>query len=156
MRETEQEWLKGRATLGAATKWTPEELRLVTELGYGLAEQGRVAEAITLFEGLAALAPATVYFQAALGALWLRENSPAKALECLNQALKGDPKDIVSLVNRGEAHLRLGDKDAASRDFQVALNFSNSNGKVVVNESVEAKSIIRARALLTSIEKQFV
>lgn len=152
MKESEREWLKGHATLGAATKWTAEEIRLVTELGYGLAEQGRIIEAITLFEGLAALAPATVYFQAALGALWLRENAPEKAINYLNHVLGLEPRDLTSLVNRGECFLLMGERAAASRDFQAALNL----GKKKNNLSVEAKSLIRARALLASLEKQFV
>ncbi len=152
MKETEREWLKGHATLGAATKWTPEEIRLVTELGYGLAEQGRLGEAITLFEGLAALAPATVYFQAALGALWLREGAPEKALTYLNQALISESRDITSLVNRGEAFLLLGERVAASRDFKSAINLSKSRA----DSAIEEKSLTRARALLASIEKQFV
>ncbi len=152
MKENEREWLKGQATLGAATKWTADEIRLVTELGYGLAEQGRVAEAITLFEGLAALAPATVYFQAALGALWLREGAPEKALVYLNQVLNVESRDITSLVNRGEAFLLLGERVAASRDFRSAVNLS----KMKADSTVEEKSLTRARALLASIEKQFV
>jgi Flp pilus assembly protein TadD len=152
MKEMEREWLKGHTTLGAATKWTPEEIRLVTELGYGLAEQGRITEAITVFEGLAALAPATVYFQAALGALWLREGSPEKALVYLNQVLNLESPDITSLVNRGEAYLRLGERAAASRDFRSAVSLS----KRKADSAVEEKSLTRARALLASIEKQFV
>lgn len=152
MKESEREWLRGHATLGAATKWTADEIRLVTELGYGLAEQGRVAEAITLFEGLAALAPATAYFQSALGALWLREDEPEKALVYLNQVLEVEPRDLISLVNRGEAFLRMGERAAASRDFQSAINL----GKKKDNSATEEKSLIRARALLASIEKQFV
>lgn len=156
MKETEREWLKGNATLGAATKWTADEIRLVSELGYGLAEQGRVAEAITLFEGLAALAPATVYFQAALGALWLRENEPRKALVYLNQVLESEPRDVVALVNRGEAYLRIGEKSAATKDFEKAVAVSQSRGKKIPETSIEGKSLIRARALLISIERQFV
>ncbi|MEP6923865.1 MAG: type III secretion protein [Pyrinomonadaceae bacterium] len=152
MKENEREWLKGHATLGAATKWTAEEIRLVTELGYGLAEQGRIAEAITLFEGLAALAPATVYFQSALGALWLRVDASEKALDYLNQVLQVEPRDLISLVNRGEVFLRLGEKAAASRDFQSAINLGKKKG----NSTVEEKSLTRARALLASIEKQFI
>lgn len=156
MKEAEREWLKGMATLGAATKWTAEEIRLVTELGYGLAEQGRVAEAIVLFEGLAALAPATVYFQAALGALWLRENELEKALSYLNQVLQADPKNIVALVNRGETLMKLNDKAAASRDLSKAIEIAKETNQKTDELSLEAKSRIRARALLLALDKEFV
>ena len=54
-RRLDEDWLRGRASLGDASGWTPEEIRIVGELGYGLAEQGRNEEAITVFEGLAAV-----------------------------------------------------------------------------------------------------
>lgn len=155
MKEADKEWLQGRTTLGTATKWTPEEIRLVAELGFGLAEQGRVSEAIVLFEGLAALAPATIYFQAALGALWLRESEPQKALPYLNYVLQNDSKDIMTLVNRGETLMLLGDREAAKKDFQTALNITGgANSKKAFDQSNEGKSLIRARALLMSLERQ--
>jgi tetratricopeptide (TPR) repeat protein len=153
MAELEQEWLKGRSSLGAAAKWTAEEIRLVSELGYSLAEQGRVDEAIALFEGLSALAPATAYFQAALGSLYLRDNQPEKALMHLNYAIQFDAKDLFSLVNRGEAQLRIGKAEPALRDLRQALQqgkfFKFDNEK----ETPLEKCLIRAKALLTTIEK---
>ena len=153
MAELEQEWLKGRSSLGAAAKWTAEEIRLVSELGYSLAEQGRVEEAIALFEGLSALAPATAYFQAALGSLYLRDNQPEKALKHLNYAIQFDAKDLFSLVNRGEAQLRTGKTEPALRDLRQALQqgkfFKFDNEK----ETPLEKCLIRAKALLTTIEK---
>src|ERR1700750_3247447 len=107
MIQFEQEWLNGGVSLGAVAGWTADEIRLVSELGYALAEQGRNQEAITIFEGLIALAPATAYFDSAPGALWLRENDPARALPYLNAAIQSDPKDIPNRVNRGEVFLRL-------------------------------------------------
>jgi Flp pilus assembly protein TadD len=157
MHETEQDWLKGRATLGAATKWTNEEIRLTSELAYGLAEQGRTAEAIVLFEGLAVLAPATVYFDAALGALRLRANDPQRALRHLNVALKAEPRDAVSLVNRGEAFLLLGEKESARKDFQTAIAIFNRNEKTGTTAAtpqtvIEEKCLLRAQALLLTAE----
>lgn len=155
MKEAEQEWLQGRATLGTATKWTAEEIRLVAELGYGLAEQGRVAEAIVLFEGLSVLSPATTYFQSALGALWIRENKPEKALSYLNQVVQSEPNNVIALVNRGESFLRLGERAEAIEDFQTALAFAKSK-KEVSEDSIEGRCLIRARALLMSIENQYI
>src|SRR5215204_824587 len=82
-----EDWLEGRASLGAAGGWTAEEMRLVADTGYALAEQGRHDEAVAIFEGLAVLAPATAYFQSALGALWLRKGEPERALEHLEALL---------------------------------------------------------------------
>ena len=48
----EKDWIFGNATLGAAAGWAADEIRLVAELGYALAQNGRNHEAITVFEGL--------------------------------------------------------------------------------------------------------
>ncbi|MBV8859009.1 MAG: tetratricopeptide repeat protein [Acidobacteria bacterium] len=141
-----EDWLGGRASLGAAGGWTAEELRLVADIGYALAEQGRHDEAVTIFEGLAVLAPATAYFQSALGALWLRKGEPARALEHLEAALAADPSDVTARVNRGEAALQLGDREAARRDLLAALDI----GPRPPQEG-SSPALVRARALLAQL-----
>ena len=138
-----QDWLQGRVSLGAAAGWTPEEMRLVADLGYALAEQGRNEEAITVFEGLAALAPATAYFQSALGALRLRTGEPQRALRHLEAALTADPQDISALVNCGEACLQLGERAAAIRYLQAAVRLGEMRG-----DSASAQYVTRSQALL--------
>lgn len=154
MKDGELDWLKGQATLGATTRWTAEEIRLVTELGFGLAEQGKISDAVVLFEGLTAVAPATVYFQAALGALWLRSNEPEKALFYLDQVVQIDPKDLISLVNRGESLMRLGNTEASLKDLNKALTLASK--RRFDAESIEYKSIVRAKALRRTIELNLV
>lgn len=147
MSQVALDWVQGRASLGAAGGWTAEEMRLVADIGYALAEQGRNEEAVTVFEGLAALAPATSYFQAALGALWLRQGDPERAVAYLDAALTTDPADVTALVNRGEAHMRLGNFPAAHGDFQAALRYEGA-----VLPPVAAMCLTRARALLLRLE----
>lgn len=118
-------------------------MRLVADLGYALAEQGRNEEAVTVFAGLVALAPATPYFRSALGALWLRMGEPRRALEHLEAALSADPEDISALVNRGETRLQLGEREAALLDLTAAVRLCES-GATGAAESLAA----RARALL--------
>jgi len=142
-RRLDDDWLRGRASLGAAASWTPEEIRIVAELGYGLAEQGRNDEAITIFEGLAALAPATAYFQSALGALKLRTGDLRSALIHLNAALNADPSDPSALANRGEVLMLLGQRDAAVSSLQGVLRLSDGNA----TDSLS----VRARALLARL-----
>ena len=147
MNRIDEEWLEGRASLGAAARWTAEEMRLVADIGYALAEQGRHDEAITVFEGLAALAPATGYFQSALGALWLRKGEPERALPFFEAALGAVPEDVATLTNRGEAHLQIGDREAARRDFETVLRLGAR-----ADEPVSATCVTRARALLARLE----
>lgn len=138
------DWLEGRASLGAAGGWTAEEMRLVADIGYALAEQGRHDEALTVFEGLAVLAPATAYFQSALGAVWLRKGEPARAVEHLEAALAADPADVSAQVNRGEAAMQLGDGEAARRHLLAALGLAP-------RASQDAAALVRARALLAQL-----
>lgn len=141
-----EDWLEGRASLGAAGAWTAEEMRLVADIGYALAEQGRHDEAITVFEGLSALAPATAYFHSALGALWLRKGDPGRAVEHLEAALGADPTDVTALVNRGEAAMQLGDRDAARQHLLAALELGPREP-----HPTDAPAVVRARALLTRL-----
>ena len=149
MIQFEQEWINGGVSLGAAAGWTADEIRLVSEIGFALAEQGRNHEAITIFEGLIALAPATVYFETALGALWLRENNPARALPHLNAALTADPHDIPSRLNRGEVLLRLENYEAARKDLEYVLKQKSKAG----NRNVLHQCLTRARALLLTVDR---
>lgn len=149
MIQFEQEWINGGISLGAAAGWTADEIRLVSELGFALAEQGRNHEAITIFEGLIALAPATTYFEAALGALWLRENNPARALPHLNSALAADSNDITARVNRGEVFLRLENFEGAKLDFDLVLKQTSKTE----NNNLLEQSVTRARALSFTLER---
>lgn len=147
MNRLDQDWLLGRASLGAAAGWTTEEMRIVADLGYALAQQGRDTEAIMVFEGLAALAPATSYFQSALGALRLRAGELSQALKHLDAALDADEREIAALINRGEVHMRLGNQAAAIKDLRAVLNLTN----VEPITSDSSPYIIRARALLARL-----
>lgn len=118
-----------------------EEVRTVAELGYALAEMERAEDALTIFTGLAALAPATAYFQAALGALKLRAGRTTEAIVHLNAALASDPQDLSALVNRGEAALQLGQLAAALADWRAAI-------QLLPRAKEEQPSLLRARALL--------
>lgn len=146
MSQVGAEWLQGRASLGAAGSWTAEEMRLVADIGYALAEQGRNDEAITIFEGLAALAPATSYFQSALGALWLRKGDHTRALAHLDTALAFDPGDLTALTNRGEARLHLGHYDRALKDLQAVAQTPDAP-----RGTTAAMCVTRARALLRAL-----
>ena len=152
MNQGAAEWMQGRASLGAAGGWTAEEMRLVADIGFALAEQGRNDEALTIFEGLAALAPATAYFQSALGALHLRKGDPSRALSHLDAALAADPQDLTALTNRGEARLQLGDPAGALADLQAVSGVDDATAAV----TDASACVTRARALLRALGSQQV
>lgn len=152
---TTQKWLDGQISLGAAANWETDEIRIISEVAYSLAQQGRLREAIVLFEGLLAIAPATAYFHSALGALHLRAKSFAKAIDCAAAALDIEPNNITSLVNRGEACLRAGDAATARADLETAVRLSDRKSAAQVDVNDEAAlSVKRARALLETVAAQ--
>ena len=155
MENAMQKWLDGQITLGAAANWDKDEIRIISEIAYSLAQQGRNREAIVMFEGLLAIAPATAYFQAALGALYLRLKDFSKAVEYLDAALEIEPDDIISLVNRGEAKMRIEKNDDARTDFTKAVQLSSArnNRQVDINDEITL-AVKRARALLQILGTQ--
>lgn len=144
-----QRWLDGQISLGAAANWETNEIRIISEVAYSLAQQGRNLEAVVLFEGLLAIAPATAYFQAALGSLFLRLKNFPKAVEHLDAALNIEPNDIIALANRGEAHWRSGNSEAARIDLEKALQCATTlpAGQTNINDETKL-TIKRARALM--------
>lgn len=144
-----QQWLEGQISLGAAADWNKDEIRIISEIAYSLAQQGRHTEAVVIFEGLLAIAPATAYFQAALGALHLRLKNPARAIQHLDAALRIEGADVVSSVNRGEAHLLNGDVAEARKDLEIAIQIAARQPKNETDINNEtALAIKRARTLL--------
>jgi tetratricopeptide (TPR) repeat protein len=149
MDSLEKEWVYGRITLGAAAKWSAEEIRIVSELAFALAQQGRNSEAISIFEGLNVLAPSTVYFNIALGALWLREKNYSRALKNLNIALRADRNDIPSRLNRAEALFHLGRSKESRQDLEFVLNTKDNS----LEKPHFFQCRTRARALLLAIQR---
>ena len=128
---------------------TQNEIRIISEIAYVLAQQGRIRESIILFEGLLAVAPATAYFQAALGALFLRLKNFPQAIEYLDAVLEIEPNNITALVNRGEAHLLSGDLISAQKDLEKAIKISAQKSSLKTDFSDEtALAVKRANALL--------
>lgn len=148
--QPDDKWIRGRSSLGAAAGWTTEEMRLIADFGYALAEQGCHEEALTIFEGLAALAPATAYFQASLGALYLRTGDIARSIEFFNATLAQDTRDLTALVNRGEAYLQIADDARAEADFHAALEIAEKEEPT----GARFQSAVRARALLRTLSSR--
>lgn len=144
-----QKWLDGQISLGAAAKWDKNEIRIISEIAYALAQQGRIKESIILFEGLLAVAPATAYFQSALGALFLRLKNFQQAINYLDAVLEVEPSNITALVNRGESHILSGDLINARNDLSRAITISEQKSAQKTDFSDETTlAVKRANALL--------
>lgn len=88
--------------------WDTEELEDLRFVGYSYIKQGKYDIASTFFEALVIFNPDSVYDLQTLGALYLQKGNNLMALNYLEKALKIDPKDLPTLLNRSKALFALG------------------------------------------------
>ncbi|MFZ5441648.1 MAG: tetratricopeptide repeat protein [Myxococcota bacterium] len=98
----------------------PEMLNMAL-IGFRMYEQGRYAEAKTVFSGLIQLDPREAYYCTALGAVFLAEEELEQARRYFDIAISLNPKELASYVNRGEVNLREGKILEAAEDFAKAV-----------------------------------
>ncbi|HQO24410.1 MAG TPA: tetratricopeptide repeat protein [Acidobacteriota bacterium] len=115
-------FLKGEITLDEALDMTPTQLAALFHTGHALVEQGRLAEARLIFEGLAVLDSGNAMVHAMLGVIFHKLGRPAAAVGEYNQAQALLPGDIQSLVNRGEIFLKHGLLERAAADLRLAVS----------------------------------
>ena len=99
-----------------------EQFESIAALGFNLYQQGRLADAKTIFAGLTAFDQ--VYFgYAGLGAIALAEEPPQLevALTNLRRAAEINPNDPSVRANLGETLLRMARFGEAAAEFEKAL-----------------------------------
>ncbi len=100
---------------------TRSEIDAIEVLGFQLYEQGRTAEAQTIFQGLIVLDRRMYQGYAGMGAVALAEQKLEQAAEWLAQAVERNPNDPTVQANLGETLLRLGRFEPAAAAFEKAL-----------------------------------
>ena len=98
--------------------WNKEELEDLRFVGYSYIKQGKYDIATTFFEALVILAPESVYDLQTLGALYLQKGNNLMALNYIEKALKQDPANLPTLLNRTKALFALGYKRQALSQAQ--------------------------------------
>lgn len=88
--------------------WDKEELDDLRFVAYSYIKQGIYDVALTIFNALAVLTPQTAYDLQTIGALHLQLGNGLKALDHLDRALKLDPTNLATQLNRAKALLSLG------------------------------------------------
>lgn len=119
------------------------ELDAIEVLGFELYQQGRTAEANTIFEGLIVLAGNRHRGYAGKGALALAEEKLDEALGWLSQAAERNTSDATVRANLGETLLRLGRFSEAAAEFGKALELDPAGTDPGAN---------RARAILAGMK----
>lgn len=93
--------------------WGEEERQELRYAGYSFYREGRYEQAHTFFSALVVLDSKSLYDQQTLGAIHLQLGNNEKALDFLNEALKIDPTDETTLLNKTKALLMIGKKNDA-------------------------------------------
>ncbi len=117
-----------------------KELFQLAEAGHLKLTYGRVQEARELFECLVKLDPHNFYYHAALGSVYQKLKKYVEAVFEYTEALRYNPEDVASMVNRGEIYLIHKNFRKAAEDFRAAIlkdpsgrnNYSNRARSLVI------------------------
>ncbi len=90
--------------------WGEGEINDLRYVAYSYIKQGVYDVALTVFEAIAVLTPPTAYDLQTVGALHLQMGNGQKALDYLEKALKLNPNDIHTQMNRAKVLFSLGYK----------------------------------------------
>jgi tetratricopeptide (TPR) repeat protein len=112
--------------------WTEDEIESLRYVGYSYIKQGDYATAITLFKALLILTENNAYDFQTLGAIYLEKGEPLQALNYLEKALKIDPLNTATLLNRAKALFLLGYKKQGKKECQ---SLSLNKDKNIANEA---------------------
>jgi len=125
--------------------FTPDQLYTMAKMGYTQWEFGKLDRARAIFQTLIKAKPDESWFHCALGSIYQKEKHYAQALQQYNIALQLNPKDLPSLVNRGEIFLKVGKREEGVRDLMTAIKGDPPG---------QNPSALRAKALLQACRRQ--
>jgi Flp pilus assembly protein TadD len=104
-----------KRTLANERGYSQDDLFAIAEIGYHYLFSGGLTLALTIFEGLTAVAPKESYFALALGLTHDHLENRNEANKWYKLASDLDPTDGRADVNRAELFLQSGDKASAKK-----------------------------------------
>jgi tetratricopeptide (TPR) repeat protein len=119
--ERKEKLLNGQISLRDYHAISGPEMLQMALIGFRMYEQGKYAEAKTIFSGLITLDPMEAYYHTALGAVYLAEEELEEARAAFDRAIALNAKEVAPYVNRGEVNLREGKILEAAQDFAKAV-----------------------------------
>ena len=108
-------------TLADLSGYGREDLAGLAEIGYNLLQQGKLEDALTIYQGVYALDSKSQWGASSIGCIYQRMGRDEDAMKLYNEALQIDPNDIHVLANRGELLFRRGRLLEAAEDFKRAI-----------------------------------
>ncbi|MBI1910190.1 MAG: tetratricopeptide repeat protein [Deltaproteobacteria bacterium] len=142
--ETLLKFINNKLSIADLDGIPPKKMQQVAELGYVKLKHGRLKEAREIFEMLSELDHLNAYYRTALGSIFQKQGQYVDAIVEYSQALFLRPKDLPSLVNRGEILLRTENFKKAAEDFRSAILMDNKGTNLWAN---------RARSLVIALKR---
>jgi tetratricopeptide (TPR) repeat protein len=128
-----------------------KELFQLAEIGHVKLTYGRTDEAKRIFECLIKIDPRNFYYHAALGSVYQKVKKFVEAVFEYTEAMRYNPDDLASLVNRGEIYLLHKNYRKAAEDFRNAI-LKDPTGRN--NYANRARSLVIAIKRNIQLEKQ--
>lgn len=138
------DFLEDKVSLAELKGIKREQLYMLADTGFIKLKHGRLDEAEQIFKALLLLDHRSPYFHSAMGVLHQKRFRPVEAICEYSTALSLNPKDIASLVNRGEIYLRHKNFRKAAEDFRSAILLDMSGRNLWAN---------RARSLVIALKR---
>lgn len=111
--------------------WGPRQIDDLRCTAYSYVNQGIYDVALKCYDALTVLSPVSNDLQM-LGALHLQMGNGAKALEYLDKALKLDPADLQTQLNRAKAFLMMGNR---SKGLAQAVELEKSPDRAIASQA---------------------
>ena len=141
-RELVARWAEGKATLKEVRGYTDEELYAAARAGHVFFNQGLIAEARAIFQGLFAVSPRDAYFARALGVVEWAAGNPDGALGAFDVAVKLDPENPAGYLGRAEVRIAAGQKREAQSDLTKAIGLAKEKDPL----KIKAEAMLGALA----------
>ena len=107
--------------------WGETEIQDLVFVGYSYIKEGHYSVALRFFEALVALEPENLYCLQTLGALYLQTGNHLYALNYLEKALKQDPEDSKTQLNKVKTLFLLGFKKQAAEQANDLKNHQDKS-----------------------------
>lgn len=106
--------------------WGDTQIQDLIFVGYSYIKEGHYHIALRFFEALISLEPENLYCTQTLGALYLQTGNHLYALNYLDRALKINPSDAKTQLNKTKALFLLGYKKQALESAKTLSSHSDS------------------------------
>lgn len=100
---------------------SPEAIRLIDQ-GNALEEEGKLDEAMTLYQSAAKLCPGLARARLNLGNVHLARGETVEAIAAYRQAIELDDAYAAAYFNIGNAYVQVGDFDSAIASYRSAID----------------------------------